>query len=180
MYISYTLNSIYLIKYILTFDRWDIFDYAMQTIFHINVFSCFLIMVYHLDVYLLCRNFDNASYSFRSKDMRKYKPDSIWFLSVFMYRSVLRYLQRLGYLLIFSTILKKFSKYLIPIKICSPLIFAYLACAKIKGSKLAQNKRAKIKGRRKKAKNEWTTCNFEVKEGYSKIKRARNLRVREN
>ena len=39
--------------------------------------------------------------------------------------------------------------YLIPIKIHAPLIFVHLACAKIKGSKFAQYKSAKIKGRRK-------------------------------
>ena len=44
--------------------------------------------------------------------------------------------------------------YLIPIKIRAPLIFAHLACAKIKGSKFAQYKCAIIKGRRKNATNE--------------------------
>ena len=36
--------------------------------------------------------------------------------------------------------------YLIPIKIRAPLIFAHLACPKIKGSKLAKYESAKIKG----------------------------------
>ena len=44
--------------------------------------------------------------------------------------------------------------YLIPIKIRAPLIFAHLACAKIKGSKFAQYECAKIKGRRENATNE--------------------------
>ena len=44
--------------------------------------------------------------------------------------------------------------YLIPIEIRAPLIFAHLACAKIKGSKFAQYKCAKIKGRRKNVTNE--------------------------
>ena len=44
--------------------------------------------------------------------------------------------------------------YLISIKICAPLIFAHLACTKIKGSKFAQYECAKIKGRRKNAMNE--------------------------
>ena len=43
----------------------------------------------------------------------------------------------------------KNDKYLLPIKIRAPLIFAHLACTKIKGSKFAQYKCAKIKGRRK-------------------------------
>ena len=46
------------------------------------------------------------------------------------------------------------NNYLIPSKILAPLIFAHLACAKIKGSKLAQCEYAKIKGRRKNATNE--------------------------
>ena len=45
-------------------------------------------------------------------------------------------------------------RYLIPIKIRAPLIFAHLACAKIKGSKFAQYECAKIKGKRKNATNE--------------------------
>ena len=53
--------------------------------------------------------------------------------------------------------------YLIPIKCRAPLIFAHLACAKIKGSKLAQYEYAKIKGRRKNAKNEWKSGKFTVK-----------------
>ena len=44
--------------------------------------------------------------------------------------------------------------YLIPIKIRAPLIFAHLACAKMKGSKVTQYECAKIKGRRKNATNE--------------------------
>ena len=46
------------------------------------------------------------------------------------------------------------NQYLIPIKIRATLIFAYLACAKIKGSKFAQYECAKIEGRRKNATNE--------------------------
>jgi len=46
------------------------------------------------------------------------------------------------------------NKYLIPIKIRAPLIFAHLACAKCKGSKFAQYESAKIKGKRKNATNE--------------------------
>ena len=53
--------------------------------------------------------------------------------------------------------------YLIPIKICAPLIFVLLACAKIKGSKFAQYECAKIKGRRKNATNEWKHGKFTVK-----------------
>ena len=49
--------------------------------------------------------------------------------------------------------------YLIPIKMRAPLIFAHLACAKMKGSKFAQYKSSKIKGRRKYATNEWKTAN---------------------
>ena len=45
-------------------------------------------------------------------------------------------------------------KYLISIKIRAPLIFAHLACAKIKGSKFAHHECEKIKGRRKNATNE--------------------------
>ena len=69
--------------------------------------------------------------------------------------------------------------YLIPIKIRAPLIFAHLACAKIKGSKFAQYKSSKIKGRRKYATNEWQTDKCIVKQGYAKIKGARNLSMRE-
>ena len=43
--------------------------------------------------------------------------------------------------------------YLIPIRIYTPLIFAHLACANIKGGKFAKYDSAKIKGRRKNATN---------------------------
>ena len=49
--------------------------------------------------------------------------------------------------------------YLIPIKIRAPLIYAHLACPKIKGSKFAQYECAKIKGRIKNATNEWKKAN---------------------
>ena len=45
-------------------------------------------------------------------------------------------------------------RYLIPINIRTPLIFAHLAYANIKGSKFAQYECAKTKGRRKNATNE--------------------------
>ena len=53
-----------------------------------------------------------------------------------------------------ATLTSVFSTYLIPIKICAPLIFAHLACTKIKGSKFALCKYAKVKGRRKNSTNE--------------------------
>ena len=58
--------------------------------------------------------------------------------------------------------------YLIPIKYRAQLIFAHLACAKIKGSKFAQYEYAKI--REKKKCQEW----MKKRQIYSKI------RVREN
>ena len=72
------------------------------------------------------------------------------------------------------------NDYLIPIQIRAPLIFAHLACAKIKGSKSAQYESANIKGRRKNATNERKNGKFIAKKGCAKIKEARNLRVREN
>ena len=53
--------------------------------------------------------------------------------------------------------------YFIPIEIRAPLIFAHLACAKIKGSKFAQCECAKIKGGRKKWNDEWKNGKFTVK-----------------
>ena len=53
--------------------------------------------------------------------------------------------------------------YLTPIKIRAPLILAHLAHANIKGSKFAQYKSAKIKGRRKNATNEWKNGEFTAK-----------------
>ena len=59
-------------------------------------------------------------------------------------------------------------KYLIPIKIWAPLIFAHLACAKIKGSKYAQCESAKNKGRRKNA------TKMKKRQIYSKIRVCEN------
>ena len=53
-----------------------------------------------------------------------------------------------------ATLTSVFSTYLIPIKICAPLIFTHLACAKIKGSKFAQYESLEIRGRRKNVMNE--------------------------
>ena len=58
--------------------------------------------------------------------------------------------------------MQHWNKYLIPIKIHAPLIFAHLACAEIKGS-FAQYECAKIKGRRENATNEWKNGKFTVK-----------------
>ena len=52
----------------------------------------------------------------------------------------------------FPTIIALF--YLIPIKMCAPLISLHLACAKIKGSKLAQYECPNRKGRIKNATSE--------------------------
>ena len=49
-------------------------------------------------------------------------------------------------------------------------MFAHLSCTKIKGSKLAQYKCAKIKGRRKNATNEWKTANLQQNKGAQKFK----------
>ena len=53
---------------------------------------------------------------------------------------------------------QQMKNYLIPIKICAPLIFVHQACAKIKGSKFTQYQCSKIKRRRKMPRmNEKTT-----------------------
>ena len=46
------------------------------------------------------------------------------------------------------------NNYLLPIRICASLIFAHLACAKVKGSNFVQYESAKILGRIKNATNE--------------------------
>ena len=51
--------------------------------------------------------------------------------------------------------------YLIPIRIGAPLIFAHLACTKIKGSKFAQYESAKFKGAEKMQQMNEKTANIQ-------------------
>ena len=55
------------------------------------------------------------------------------------------------------------NQYLIPIKIRATLIFAHLACAKIKGSKFVQYECAKIEMRINNATIEWKNGKVTVK-----------------
>ena len=83
---------------------------------------------------------------------------STWSEEYFSKMNFLYLVSLLTYDVIFDVVLF----YLFPIKIRTPLIFAHIACAKIKGSKFAQYECTKIKGRRTNATTEWKNGKFTV------------------